>query len=201
MTNRRRTPSPALVISVVALFVALGGTTYAATSLPRNSVGTKQLKNGAVTRKKISKNTISGLKGARGPQGPQGLRGVQGIQGVQGTPGPGSAYFDHAVSGSMQVLDSTVSVPAGAYAIHGDGLVEGSTGHGSCQLLAGGTAIANQSGGIVVNFPSPNGAVSDQGVAHLAAAGTITNECSANGSGSVVGQDSVLAIAVGSASP
>lgn len=101
----------------------------------------------------------------------------------------------------MQVLDATVSVPAGAYAIHGDGLVEGSTGHGSCELLTDGTQIANQSGGIVVNFPSPNGEVPDQGVAHLAATGTITNECSASGSGSVVGQDSVLAIAVGTASP
>ncbi len=48
-------PSPALVISLIALFVALGGTSYAAiNSLPKNSVGTKQLKNGAVTAKKLS---------------------------------------------------------------------------------------------------------------------------------------------------
>jgi len=44
-----------LVISVIALFVALGGTSYAAiTSLPANSVGTKQLKNGAVTATKLA---------------------------------------------------------------------------------------------------------------------------------------------------
>jgi hypothetical protein len=41
---RSRKPSPALVISLIALFVALGGTSYAATNLARNSVGTKQLK-------------------------------------------------------------------------------------------------------------------------------------------------------------
>jgi hypothetical protein len=47
-------PSPALVISLIALFVALGGTSYAAiNALPKNSVGTKQLKNGAVTPGKI----------------------------------------------------------------------------------------------------------------------------------------------------
>jgi hypothetical protein len=49
-----RAPSPALVISLIALFVALGGTTYAATSLPANSVGTTQLKNGAVTASKLN---------------------------------------------------------------------------------------------------------------------------------------------------
>jgi hypothetical protein len=48
-------PSPALLVSLVALFVALGGTSYAAiTSLPKNSVGTAQLKNGAVTAPKIN---------------------------------------------------------------------------------------------------------------------------------------------------
>jgi hypothetical protein len=52
-----RMPSPALVISVVALFVALGGTSYAAiTGLPANSVGTAQLKNNAVTAGKLAKS-------------------------------------------------------------------------------------------------------------------------------------------------
>lgn len=49
-----RAPSPALVISLIALFVALGGTTYAAVNLPANSVGTAQLKNNAVTAAKIN---------------------------------------------------------------------------------------------------------------------------------------------------
>src|ERR1041384_6137149 len=53
-TVRLRRPSPAFVISVTALFVALGGTTYAATSLPANSVGAKQLKKNAVTSAKIN---------------------------------------------------------------------------------------------------------------------------------------------------
>ena len=55
MKKALRAPSPALVISLIALFVALGGTSYAAIiSLPKNSVGTKQLKTGAVTAKKIN---------------------------------------------------------------------------------------------------------------------------------------------------
>ncbi len=55
---RTRRPSPALIISVVALLVALGGTAYAGILIPKNSVGTKQLKNGAVTAKKIKKGTV-----------------------------------------------------------------------------------------------------------------------------------------------
>lgn len=52
---KRMRPSPALVISLIALFVALGGTSYAAiNALPKNSVGTKQLKNGAVTGAKLN---------------------------------------------------------------------------------------------------------------------------------------------------
>ena len=58
--RRLRAPAPALVISLIALFIALGGTTYAATSLPMNSVGTKQIKNGSVAPEDLR----SGLWGA-----------------------------------------------------------------------------------------------------------------------------------------
>ena len=60
--RRLKAPSPALVISLIALFVALGGTTYAATSLPTNSVGTKQLKKSAVTATKIKKGAVTASK-------------------------------------------------------------------------------------------------------------------------------------------
>jgi hypothetical protein len=49
-------------IALLALFVALGGTTYAATALPRNSVGSKQLKRNAVTATKIATNAVGGAK-------------------------------------------------------------------------------------------------------------------------------------------
>ena len=57
-----RAPSPALVISLIALFVALGGTSYAAMSLPTNSVGAKQLKKNAVTSSKIKNKAVSASK-------------------------------------------------------------------------------------------------------------------------------------------
>lgn len=66
------------MVSLVALFVALGGTTYAAVSLPRNSVGTAQLRNGAVTKQKIARRTLRGLRGHAGPRGRTGPQGPKG---------------------------------------------------------------------------------------------------------------------------
>lgn len=59
LENSAGRPSPSMVVAVIALIVALGGTSYAATKLSRNSVGTKQIKNNAVTAKKIKKNAVS----------------------------------------------------------------------------------------------------------------------------------------------
>ena len=78
-------------MATIAVFIALGGVGYAAVRLPRNSVGTRQIKNGAVTEKKISQSTRSALKGAHGETGapgPVGLPGLQGPPGPTGDAGP-----------------------------------------------------------------------------------------------------------------
>jgi hypothetical protein len=85
------TPSPAMVVACAALLIALGGVSYAAVRLPKNSVGTQQLRNRAVTKAKIARKTISALRGNRGPRGlpgPQGPKGATGAAGAQGPPGP-----------------------------------------------------------------------------------------------------------------
>jgi collagen triple helix repeat protein len=74
------------VIATIALFVALGGGAYAAVKLPANSVGTKQIKDKALTPKKLNASTISLLKG-RGEQGPTGDTGEQGPAGPKGDTG------------------------------------------------------------------------------------------------------------------
>jgi hypothetical protein len=43
------------LVAYLALFVALGGTSYAAISLPRNSVGTRQIRDRAITPAKINR--------------------------------------------------------------------------------------------------------------------------------------------------
>lgn len=87
----RRRPSPALVVASLALAVALGGTGYAAVVLPANSVGTAQLRNGAVVGSKVkahSLNAASFQPGQlpKGDPGPIGLAGPAGPQGGKGDP-------------------------------------------------------------------------------------------------------------------
>jgi hypothetical protein len=48
------------LIGYLALFVALGGTSYAAATLPSGSVGTPQLRNGAITATKLNRGSIGG---------------------------------------------------------------------------------------------------------------------------------------------
>jgi len=54
------------VMATIAVFVALGGVSYAAMKLPKNSVGSKQIKKNAVVGAKIKNGTITGAKIANG---------------------------------------------------------------------------------------------------------------------------------------
>ena len=88
------------VTATLALFIALGGSSYAVTQLPRNSVGTKQLKRGAVTSDKVAAGAIGRRQiasdalitrqqlGSRGPIGPVGSQGPAGPLGPVGPSGP-----------------------------------------------------------------------------------------------------------------
>jgi hypothetical protein len=49
------------VLAAIALFVALGGTSYAATQLPGNSVGAKQIQNHSITPTKFKQSAIGGV--------------------------------------------------------------------------------------------------------------------------------------------
>jgi hypothetical protein len=53
-------------MATIAVFIALGGTGYAAFKLPKKSVGAKQLKKNAVTAAKIKKNAVAAAKIAPG---------------------------------------------------------------------------------------------------------------------------------------
>ncbi|MGZ4408884.1 MAG: hypothetical protein ACXVY6_08860 [Gaiellaceae bacterium] len=84
---RHSRPSPSLVISMIALAVALGGTGYAAIVLPAGSVGTRQLQNGAVVAAKVKAHSLVAANFKPG-QIPAGQPGPQGAQGLAGPAGP-----------------------------------------------------------------------------------------------------------------
>jgi hypothetical protein len=78
------------LMATFAVFMALGGVSYAAIKIPSNSVGSKQLKKGAVTKAKLSSHTLKALSGKRGRTG---ATGPQGPKGAPGTPADLSTVY------------------------------------------------------------------------------------------------------------
>jgi hypothetical protein len=123
MTRIRASLTYANVIATVALFLALGGGAYAALKLPKNSVGSKQIKKGAVTSAKVKNGSLAAgdfkagtlPRGPQGQQGEQGQQGLQGLQGGQGAPGRDGAAVVARVrsTGSVETPadGSSVSLP------------------------------------------------------------------------------------------
>jgi hypothetical protein len=127
-----RRPSPAIVVALIAAVIAMAGTGYAASRVPRGSVGAAQLAPDAVTSAKVKNRKLSardfaaGTPGAlTGPVGPSGSEGERGVGGAPGadnsTVGPSDAYasyHDAAVPvGTSATPIASLSVPAGSYFI------------------------------------------------------------------------------------
>lgn len=155
----RHRPSPATVIASIALLVALGGTSVAAVSaLPRNSVGTPQLKNNSVNSLKVKNRSLKAIDFARGqlpagqtgptgpagPAGPEGPAGAAGPKGDAGPAGPSDAYAKFAdgpvaVPTSLTTLTSLNIPQAGKYVVWGKTYVtSAATSTVTCRLVAGG---------------------------------------------------------------
>jgi hypothetical protein len=85
--------SPALVVAMLALLVALTGTAVATTSalitgkqIANSSITGLDVKNKSLTPKDF-KGSVRGARGPAGPAGPQGPAGAQGPQGPKGDTG------------------------------------------------------------------------------------------------------------------
>jgi hypothetical protein len=59
---KQKRPSPSMIVALIALLCALGGSAIAATQLAKNSVGSRQLKAKAVTTGKIANNAVNAAK-------------------------------------------------------------------------------------------------------------------------------------------
>ncbi len=121
---RRLRISPATVIASIALFMSLGGTSYAVVSnvLPASSVGTMQLKNGAVTASKVKPGSLTAanfkagtiFRGPTGPTGAQGSAGPMGLTGPAGPTGatgaPGAAGISGSAAGDLTGTWPTLTI-------------------------------------------------------------------------------------------
>jgi len=99
-------PTYSNVVATLALFFALAGGAWAATQLPKESVGSTQLKNGAVTPGKLSAQAKKGFTGARGEAGAQGALGPRGPEGQRGENGAVGATGMQGLRGAMGATGS-----------------------------------------------------------------------------------------------
>lgn len=115
-----RKPSPAMVVALIALFVALSGTATAGGLL----ITSRQIKNGTIQAVDINARTLrqlakpgpagaEGPPGPQGPQGPPGDRGPAGAQGAQGPQGPPGIASAGAVY--VRTLDSAAEAGGGSF--------------------------------------------------------------------------------------
>jgi hypothetical protein len=117
-------PSPALVVSIIALAFALGGTSYAAVAITG-----KQIKNATITGADVKNRSLLasdfkagqlpvGATGAAGPQGPKGEtgpagpKGEPGVNGEQGPPGDFEPIFAVVGAGGGLQLPSGHAIAA-----------------------------------------------------------------------------------------
>jgi hypothetical protein len=195
-----RLSKPAIAALVTALLIAGGGAYALASSTGSTiSVCVNHTNRTLYKAKKCAKHDRKLSWNKQGRTGPRGPQGTQGIQGVQGQTGPSNGYFARTLSSPV-----SLPVPAGNYVVYGQGFVANATAspvQASCFLSANGTALSAQDGSNGVTIPAfpGNGEVSDEGIAHLSAAGNLENTC--NGGGGTVFSDAITAIKVDTASP
>jgi len=168
-------PSPALVIACIALAIALGGVGYAATVVPRNSVGVLQLKPNSVNSAKVVNGSLlradfkagqvpRGARGPVGPTGPAGPAGPAGAAGAAGPAGPTNTGVSLAVKNVSSNNDRTttstnfneftstsIEVPAGNTAtlvatFSAESAVFDANGFGSVRIMVDGNELDPQVG-------------------------------------------------------
>ena len=179
----RRHLTPSLVISVRALFVALGGVSYAAIKIPQNSVGNTQLRKDAVTSTTVKDRSLlaTAFRTGQLPRGPS--------DGYVGKRNP-TPLLD--LTASFQTVTTSQQLPAGSYiAVARVNLISSFGGASGIVCWFGDDAVQSLSLGAGTQMP-----LTFASGFKLNEAGKITAQCQlASGSVSVV-QSSVVATRV-----
>jgi hypothetical protein len=131
--------SPAMIVGMIALFVALSGTAVATTSA---LITGNQIKNSSITGVDVKNKSLTprdfrgsvrgprglrgltgapgatGATGATGAPGAKGDTGAQGLKGDTGDRGPSDAYVAESDGFATAPRSISVTVPAGRYAVN-----------------------------------------------------------------------------------
>lgn len=189
----KRRPSPALVIACIALFAAMGGTSFALpgkNKIDKNDlrvsvVGTKNIKNNAVTGKKIKKRAVSSSRLGSNSVGPAKIK-----DGAVGRPEITNGAIDATEFGATVVrtgdsaptedddgvqnggpggVDATIATPtATATCAAGERLISG-----GARWVGTDVEATNQNIYIKESYPTANGWQA-QGIVDFGAQGDVT---------------------------
>jgi len=123
------------VMSTIAVFLVIGGgAAFAASKLPKNSVGGKQLKTNAVTSPKVKDHSLlaKDFKAGQLPKGSVGAQGPAGPQGPAGSDAFGElVYKEGAEVNIANNTQGAVSVDCDAgYHVVGGGILSSSESPG-----------------------------------------------------------------------
>lgn len=172
MKRFKQLPSPPMVISLIALVVAMAGTGYAAVALAPNSVGTKQLKRGAVKNSDIGSSAVTSAKVrdgsllARdfgtgqlpaGPKGDKGDTGATGATGATGPPGTNGTNGTNGADGAAGATNVTTRSVTQSLAVGEQSLT--APCNGGEKAVGGGGAVPSADPEVTLEgtFPSPSG--------------------------------------------
>ena len=155
--QRRRWPTPSIVLAGAALFVALGGSAVAANGLIHagdiapGAVTSQAIRNGAVEPRNLSGATRAllaggpgetgakgdtGSNGANGANGPNGANGVDGTDGAKGTNGTNGVNGTNGTNGTIAPLSAKQGATALPTAAPATTVVELAVPAGSYVVLA-----------------------------------------------------------------
>ena len=135
----RRHLTYANVMATAAVFIALGGSSYAAVQLSKDSVRSKHIKNGQVKGPDLATNAVntrsvkngsllsSDFKAGQAPAGARGDRGLTGLTGTSGVsgyvicgPGPCDSFGTYTMTTNPNTTaEGAVYCPAGKRALGG----------------------------------------------------------------------------------
>ena len=160
---KRLRPSPSMVVAFIALFMAIGGGSWAlAASLPSKSVGSKQLRRGAVRNANLANGAVTGAKVKDRSLTARDIN-VGSLQGV-GSAASAASATNAAHANAAAALDKVTYVRVqGAVAAAPSDLVH-ATGAASAACPSGMFAVGGGVGvtdsantSVIDSFPEPGG--------------------------------------------